>query len=168
MLIAIALAAEAAASSQVSLRPELQPMAFLVGHCWRGAFTGAKEYDTHCFEPALDGQHIRDRHEVTGGPDRYAGETLYSWDPAEQAIQYTYYNTQGGVSRGHMRVKPGALSAGEDVYVSPDGKRSRIATEWRPVGTDAYDSITTSPDLPSMNRTLRYHRVGTKESGAGK
>ena len=61
MMIALAVA-----TAPPQLREGLQPLAFLAGHCWSGEFkTG--ERDTHCFEAVYDGQHLRDRHEVTGG-----------------------------------------------------------------------------------------------------
>jgi hypothetical protein len=92
-------------SHEPPLRRELQPLAFLVGHCWRGQLPDGNE-DVHCFESVYGGQHVRDRHEVTGGAEIYRGETLYSWDGAAGAVAYTYWNSLGGVSRGTMRALP--------------------------------------------------------------
>ena len=47
------------------LRAELEPLRFLLGHCWRGEFRNGS-VDVHCFESVYGGQHVRDRHEVTG------------------------------------------------------------------------------------------------------
>jgi uncharacterized protein YndB with AHSA1/START domain len=133
----------------------LKPLDFLLGHCWRAEFKPGVT-DTHCFEPAYGGRHVRDRHEVTGG---YAGETLYSWDGAAGLVAYTYWNSQGGVSRGTMKPAGDRLDFGDEAYKAPDGKTARIATHWRRLGTDAYESVTSSPELPSMNRTVTYRRV---------
>ena len=64
-MIAVALALAAAAP------PALQPLQFLVGHCWR---TTLKEgpTDTHCFASVAAGQQIRDRHAI-----RKDGQVVY-------------------------------------------------------------------------------------------
>ena len=152
LMILVALAA----AEPAPLREGLQPLAFLAGHCWRGAFkTG--EQDTHCFEPVYEGQHLRDRHEVSGGKGVYKGETLYSFDG--KAATYTYWNSRGGVSRGTMRPDGERLDFGDESYTDPNGRRISISTHWRRVGDDAYEAVTVSPELPSMNRTVRYQRV---------
>jgi uncharacterized protein YndB with AHSA1/START domain len=151
MLIGLATAAEAP-----QLRPGLEPLAFLVGHCWRGEFK-TDEQDTHCFESVYGGQHLRDRHEVTGAKGVYRGETLYSFDG--QAATFTYWNSQGGVSRGTMRPDGDRLDFGDESYTDPNGRRISFSTHWRRVGDDAYEAVTVSPELPSMNRTVRYQRV---------
>lgn len=152
---AFALAA-AAATPAPALRPGLEPLAFLVGHCWRGDFGGGVA-DTHCFESAYGGQHVRDRHEVTGDKQAYAGETLYSFDG--KVASFTYWNSQGGVSRGTMRPAADRLVFGEETYTGPDGRQASILTHWRRVGDDAYEAVTRSPQMPSMDRVVRYTRV---------
>ncbi|WP_114955124.1 SRPBCC family protein [Sphingosinicella terrae] len=151
-LMALALAAEAPA-----LRPGLEPLGFLVGHCWRGE-SASGEQDVHCFEPVFDGQHVRDTHEVTGGARAYRGETLYSAG-ADGTVSFTYWNSQGGVSRGTMRAGEGRLDFGDERYRGPDGREARFATHWRRIGDDAYEAVTTSEAMPSMNRTVRFERV---------
>lgn len=151
MLIALA------AAEPPALRQGLEPLAFLVGHCWRGEFPKSGEQDTHCFDAVYDGQHVRDRHEVTGGKRVYKGETLYSFDG--KATSFTYWNSQGGVSRGTMRPHADRLDFGDESYTDPNGRRISLATHWRRVGGDAYEAVTVSPELPSMNRTVRYQRV---------
>jgi uncharacterized protein YndB with AHSA1/START domain len=157
MLIASLAGLALAASEPPQLREELRPLAFLVGHCWRGEFADGTQ-DTHCFESVYDGQHVRDRHEVTGGARVYRGETLYSWDGAARAVGYTYWNSLGGVSRGTMRPGESRLDFGDESYTAPDGRRASIATEWRLVD-GGYDAVISSPEIPSMNRTVRYRRV---------
>lgn len=156
MIIAMFAAAALAADAPPALRPGLEPLGFLVGHCWRGRFASG-EVDTHCFDTAYDGQHVRDRHEVTGGARLYRGESLYSVEPG--GVTYTYWNSLGGVSRGTMRPEAGGLDFGNESYRAPDGTQISIGTRWRRVGDDAYEAATSSPQAPSMNRTVRYERV---------
>ena len=158
------IAAAALAAEPPALRPGLEPLGFLVGHCWRGRFASG-ETDTHCFERVFDGQHIRDRHEVTGGARPYRGETIFSWDAEADAVAFTYWNSSGGVSRGTMRPADGRLNFGDETYRGPDGRQISISTHWRPIGADAYESVAASTDAPSMNRTVRFERVSAEVSG---
>lgn len=152
-LIALALAAEPPA-----LRPGLEPLAFLVGHCWRGDFERTGEQDTHCFEPVYGGQHIRDRHEVTGGESVYAGETFYSAD-GSGGVAFTYFNSLGGVSRGTMRASADGLNFGDEHYRGADGREITLSVSWRRVGDDAYEVVTRSEDAPSLNGSVTYRRL---------
>ena len=161
-MLVLALAAAAAAADAPALRPGLEPLGFLVGHCWRGRFASG-EQDMHCFDAAYGGQHVRDRHEVTGGARLYSGETLYSAD-ASGAVGYTYWNSLGGVSRGTMRPRADGLDFGTETYRGPDGRQAEIATAWRRVGEDAYEAVTSSAQMPSMNRIVRYERVADSVS----
>ncbi len=152
------LMAAALAAQTPALRSGLEPLGFLVGHCWQGRFpTG--EVDTHCFEPVFGGQHVRDRHEVTGGRRPYKGETIYSWDGAANVVTYTYWNTSGGVSRGTMRAEADRLQFGDESYRGADGGEISIATNWRRLSDDSYESATVSPNAPAMNRTIRFERL---------
>lgn len=151
-LIALALAGEAPA-----LRPGLEPLGFLAGNCWRGEFAGGQT-DTHCFERVYDGQHLRDRHEVTGGAAVYRGETIYS-ESADGSVGFTYWNSRGGVSRGSMRAAGDRLDFGDESYRDPDGREVSISTHWRRTGDDSYEAVTASAQAPSMNRTVIYRRV---------
>ena len=156
-MIATLIALALAAGEPPALRAGLEPLGFLVGHCWAGALpTG--ETDTHCFESVYGGQHVRDRHEVTGGGGRYAGETFYSADGAG-GLAFVYFNSQGGVSRGTMRPGADRLHFGDEHYTAPDGRRITLSVSWRPDGADAYEATTVSQDAPAMNGTVRYERV---------
>jgi len=156
LVLALAAAAAAVPADAPALRSGLEPLGFLVGHCWRGHFASG-EQDTHCFDAAYGGQHVRDHHEVTGGARLYSGETLYSIDG--DAVSYTYWNSIGGVSRGTMRPQSDGLDFGTETYRGPDGRQAAIATAWRRVGADAYEAVTSSAEMPSMNRNVRYERV---------
>ena len=157
-MLALLIAAATAAEEPSALRPGLEPLSFLVGQCWRGTFASG-EQDTHCFESVYGGQHVRDRHEVTGGARVYRGETLYSWDGTTGAVTYTYWNSLGGVSRGTMRpAGDGRLDFGDESYTDPQGRRITISTHWRRDG-EGYDAVSASAQSPAMNRTTRYERV---------
>lgn len=149
----------AAAVAQPALKPELEPLRFLVGHCWRGEFSEGKEQDTHCFETLFEGQHVRDRHEVTGSPNVYRGETIYSWNAKLGRVEYTYWNSLGGVSRGTMKPGTGRLDFDDQVYTGPDGKQIAISTFWRPLDETSYETVSASKANPTGDRVVRYRRV---------
>ena len=158
-MIWLAFAAFAASTPAPQLRTELEPMRFLIGHCWRGPMKQGAEHDTHCFETVFDGQHIRDRHEVKGGRSVYRGETIYSWNGAEKRIEYVYWNSIGGVSRGSMIPRPGLLDFGHESYTGPDGRKFTISTQWRRIDERSYEARTTSADNPTGDRIVRFTRV---------
>lgn len=160
LVIAALLSAEAV-SAVPALRPELEPLRFLVGHCWRGEMKGGTQQDVHCFEPVFDGQHVRDRHEVgTGsGSPTYRGETLYSWDGGAGRVAYVYWNSLGGVSRGAMVPAPGRLDFGGETYKAPDGSETLISTYWRIVDDRTYEAVTTSGANPTGQRVVRFTRI---------
>ena len=154
----IGLMALALATPQPAVREGLEPLGFLLGHCWRGEIQPGRS-DVHCFEAVYGGQHVRDRHEVTGGPAVYSGETLYSWDGAIDGVSYTYWNSQGGVSRGTMRPRAGQLDFDDQVYRSPVGREVTYSTYWRPTGDDAYEAVSKAGFMPTGKRVTRYERV---------
>jgi uncharacterized protein YndB with AHSA1/START domain len=153
-----ALKARFAGSAPEPLRAELEPLRFLLGHCWRGEF-GSGAVDTHCFESAYGGQHVRDRHEVTGEGKIYRGETLYSWDGAAKRVVYTYWNSSGGVSRGTMAATAAGLDFGDQLYTGADGGKMTISTLWRKVGSNAYETVSRAGTDPTGSRVVRYKRV---------
>ncbi len=157
-MIALLIAAAAVAEAP-ELRQGLEPLSFLVGHCWEGRFPDTGEKDVHCFESVYGGQHVRDRHEVTGPGAPYRGETLYSWDAAAKRVGYTYWNSSGGVSRGTMAAKGDSLDFGDQIYTGADGRKTTISTLWRKVGADAYETVSTSGADPTGSRVVRYKRV---------
>lgn len=124
MLFAMAIQATTPQSSQApALIPELQPLAFLVGGCWRATFPGTTQTDTHCYAAIHGGRHIRNRHVVEGAPTPYAGETIYRWDPEARRIRYDYYASDGGYSGGVAEPTTTGLSFPDEAYVGADGQR---------------------------------------------
>jgi uncharacterized protein YndB with AHSA1/START domain len=154
----LALLAANASPAQALATPQLQPMAFLAGHCWEGRFADGK-VDTHCFESVYGGRFIRDRHEVKGGAAPYAGETLYGWNAQAGRVEYTYWNTSGGISRGGMVPRGQVLDFGDETYRGRDGREIRIATQWQRIGDNSYEARVTSAADPTGSRVVRYTRV---------
>ncbi len=152
-LIGLSLAMQVQPSS--NLRQEFAPIAFLVGHCWRGDLPDGRGEDVHCFESVYGGQHVRDRHEVRGPRGLYSGETLYSWDGSAGTVTYTYWNSTGGVSRGTMRPEAGRLSFGDEHYRGADGRQLTISTYWQAIGEESYEAVSTG----EATRRVRYRRV---------
>lgn len=138
--------------------PQLAPMEFVVGHCWQGRFYNG-HVDTHCFEPAYGGRFIRDRHEVRGGPSVYSGETLFAWNPDTGRVEYTYWNSSGGISRGSMTQRDGVLDFGDEVHRTRDGREIRIGSAWRRIDETSYEMRIRSSDNPTGSRAVRYTRV---------
>lgn len=153
-MIAALLAAAAAPAAD-----PLLPLAFLVGHCWRGEFKGSGNVDTHCFEPVYGGKHIRDVHEVTEGKEVYRGETVVSWNAEVNKVEYVYFNSQGGVSKGGMKAEPAALVFDDESHVLPDGKRPTFATLWRAMSADSYEVVSKIANSPSGERLVVYKRI---------
>lgn len=158
MFAIYAIVAAAQVATPPLATPQLEPLAFLAGHCWQGTFANG-QVDTHCFEPVYGGRFLRDRHEVTGGERVYAGESLYGWNAEAGRVEYTYWNTSGGISRGSMVPRDGHLDFGDQVHRTRDGREIRISTAWHRVGDDAYEARSTGGADPTASRIVRYVRV---------
>jgi hypothetical protein len=109
-------------------RAELQPLAFLVGSCWRADSPNATETDIHCYTAMLGGRYIRDVHVVEGPGPPYSGETVYRWDPRARRIRFDYYASDGGYSWGFVNPTPGGLDFPGDRYVGGDGRTMTMRT----------------------------------------
>lgn len=119
-----------------------QPLAFLAGHCWRGAFPGGKQTDEHCFSWIYDGKFLRDRHTVRaeGKPDAL-GESIYLWNPAQNQLEYLYIESNGGFSRGPVSQDKDSLIFPDTTYV--EGGRTMVyRSRWRHSAANAYDVVT--------------------------
>jgi hypothetical protein len=162
LLFALGLAASSAAAP-AALAPQLAPLAFLAGSCWRGSEDGMRT-DTHCFTPVYDGHFLRDRHIVAGGKNPpYLGETLYRWSAEAQAISYAYYSSDGGFGSGVARRDGDVLSftfATDAAGAGPPP--SRMRTTWTRESDQAYTAHTEIGEGEGW-RTLwrvRFTRVG--------
>lgn len=112
----------------------------LIG-CWRGTFEGNTEMrDTRCFDRVFDGRYVRDTHRVR--PGSYGGETMYAFDVQQQAITFTYYASDGGMSTGRARVERGAFVFDEHTYVGADGQTMRMRARWAMEGVERFVATT--------------------------
>ena len=156
------LAVQAASSPAPTLAAELQPLAPLVGSCWRATFPNGTNTDTHCYTAMPGGRQIREVHVVAGGPAPYAGESIYRWDPRARRIRYDYYASDGGYSGGFADPTPTGFNFPEETYVGGDGQTMVLRTV-QTGGGETY-ARTTSARRPDGSWremwTLRFTRVG--------
>jgi hypothetical protein len=120
-----------------------QPLAFLVGHCWKGEFPGGKKTDEHCFSWIYGGKFVRDEHVVhsaDGAPDQF-GETIYVWNSAAGQVEYLYIESTGGLIRGAAASEGDALVFPAAGYLE-GGESMNVRSRWQRAGQDAYDVVT--------------------------
>jgi len=139
---ALVFATMASATDAPKPNSTMQPLDFWVGHCWEGKFADGKSVDRHCFEPMLGGHFVRDRHIVRGDQPDYSGETIYWLDPGTKRINYMYFNSIGGVSKGTVDVQSAGLQFPSEQYTGADGKPQSYRTRWDRVGTNGYVALT--------------------------
>lgn len=131
----LAIASPAAAQADAADAARLEPLAFLVGSCWKGTFPDGVATDEHCYEWMLGGEFVRDRHVVLGqGDGPYHGETVFGWDPEAEAIVYWYFNGHGDVATGRVEPDGDRLVFPERV-VTEEGVRE-LRTIWSRPATD--------------------------------
>lgn len=140
-----------------ALTPQLQPLGFLVGHCWQGQVSPGR-LDRHCFVVLTDGS-IRDRHIVSENGKRVmGGESVYRWDARIGAIAFSYRDTFGGRLSGTVQSR-GTLLGFDGRYVASGGQRFRITSRWARIGDIAYRAEIRSADLPQVNGTTVFRRL---------
>lgn len=147
----------AAAPAADTLAPQLQPLAFLAGSCWRADFPGGRMTDTHCFGPILNGHFLRDRHVVSHAPDPYLGETIYRWDGAAGRIHYDYYASDGSHSAGTVQAAPAGLAFLEEQHDGADGNAMQIRSTWTREGPDSYNALSETRDGDAWRPLFRLH-----------
>jgi hypothetical protein len=161
-MLALILAVQAAgAAPPPALVPELQPLAFMVGSCWRASFPNSTNTDTHCYTAMLGGRYVRDVHVVAGGPP-YSGETIYRWDPQARRIRYDYYASDGGHSSGSGTPTAAGVDFPDDQYVGPDGMAMTLRTVQTGDGS-GYTRVSSMQQPDGSWRemfTLRFTRSG--------
>jgi hypothetical protein len=136
-LAALALAGPAVAAEPVAA---LKPMAFLAGHCWKGALGDGARTDEHCFAWLYDGKMLRDTHTVrTPGKPDYVGETTYYWDSVGKRVEFLYVENLGGISRGTVESVPGALVFPATQYIE-GGAATTYRVRWTIVEDGLYEA----------------------------
>lgn len=133
LLTALSLGTPAAAADD-----PLQPLRFLVGHCWAGDLPNGMGRDTHCFEPMYGSRYVRDRHVVRGkGPD-YLGESIYAFDPKQKQIVFWYWSSDGDMDAGVVLPTADGLDFPERHLTQPQDLVMR--TRWKRIGADRYEA----------------------------
>jgi Protein of unknown function (DUF1579) len=121
------------------LQAHLEPLAFLMGGCWRGTFADGKTTDLRCAEPVFGGKFLRERHVVrSANAGEYRGETLFHWDAKARKIRYTYWNSNGGVSTGTMELEGSRRVFPAERYAGSDGRMREFRTVWEVTGDSAW------------------------------
>ncbi|WP_394693599.1 hypothetical protein [Hyphobacterium sp.] len=132
-LSACASAAQNAAPSELD-----DALGFLTGACWNGEFSDGQSTDTQCFRPVYGGLFVRSNHLVEGALGPYGGETLFSWNDETGRVEYTYWDTSGGISRGTMIPTDWGLQAPDETYESPDGSSVVISSRWEILSAESW------------------------------
>lgn len=151
LLAALALAA-------ASPEPALQPLAFLVGHCWRTTLTEGPT-DTHCFSTMEDGR-LRDRHTVRkDGAAIYTGESIFSVKSG--VIRYRYDGSTGVKLEGPMHAADGKI-------IFDDVDKTGTETFWRRIDATHYEEVTVAgpaapPELAHFNERKLFERVADEQ-----
>ncbi|HEX3913958.1 MAG TPA: hypothetical protein VHW71_10655 [Steroidobacteraceae bacterium] len=122
--------------------PAYEPLAYLAGHCWKGAFPGGRQTDEHCFSWIYGGKFLRDRHTVRAeGKADAMGESIYWWNPAAKQLEYLYIESGGCFSRGAVAIDEESLVFPETRFVE-DGKVMMYRSRWQRSGAKAYEVVT--------------------------
>jgi hypothetical protein len=109
---------ESAAEAQQA-RPELRPLAWLVGE-WAG--TGGDAAVIMSWDWSDGGQYLVGEYLIYGKDGELAGGTQrLGWDPAAKQIKSWTFNSQGGAGEGRWR-RDGDRWTAESAHVAADGK----------------------------------------------
>jgi hypothetical protein len=163
---AAALLATLTAAAEGPGRQPLEPLSFLAGHCWKGAFAGTQITDEHCFTWLYDGKFLRDRHVLRQGPGHAekGGETIYFWDSKSRQIEYLYIERSGGYLRGAVSGDGANLNFPESIYTE-DGQEQGVRSRWERSGDDAYDVATDFRQGADWSPGFRIHMQRVKTGG---
>ena len=134
-----------------TLAPALQPLQFLVGHCWRTTLTEGPT-DTHCFVSLAGGAQVRDRHTVRkDGQVIYTGESLFT--VAAGKMHFTYTGSTGAHLDGPMHAADGRI-------IFDDVDKTGSETSWRQVDATHYEDVTVAPPaLSHFNQRKLFELV---------
>ena len=143
LLLALTAATTAAPAATPAPPEAYAPLAFLVGHCWKGTFPGGSVTDEHCFSWIYGGRFVRDRHVLHrgGGRPEDRGESIYLWDAGTKELQYLYIESGGGFMRGTVTPTADALVFPAARY-SEGGQEQMVRSRWQRSGGDAYEVAT--------------------------
>jgi hypothetical protein len=119
----------------------LAALDWLAGSCWMGTFADGKTRDHVCYDWRFGGTWLRSRHRVLGGAGPYQGETWIGWSQSAGQLEFTYFNSPGGVVRGAIRPTADGL-AFPDETVEMGGRTTTLRSRWTRDGDDRYTATT--------------------------
>lgn len=168
-ILAIALlfaAARISAAEPPALDPRFQPLAHLVGHCWRAPLADGKQRDLQCFSSMYGGKLIGNTHMVQGSDPLYQGQTIFSWDDANQRIRFHYFTSTGAVSEGHFVAGADGTMTIPERHVGKDGTLTELENTYRRDGGHAYRVVTRQKTASGWKEVmnLRYVRTDMEAS----
>jgi len=138
--ISFLLAISAVAEAPTPAEDPLAPLRFLADSCFLGTFADGKTQDLVCYSWMLDGKFLRSRHRVIGGAGPYSGETIVAHNQATGKLEFTYYNSAGGILRGEIvPTEDGLLFPSEKVEMQ--GAPRELRSVWRKTA-DGYVAAT--------------------------
>jgi hypothetical protein len=145
----VAALALAAASPTV-----LQPLQFLVGHCWRTTLKDGPT-DTHCFASLADGR-IRDHHTVRKDSQPiYTGDSIFSVKSGK--AWYDYKGSTGFHIAGPMHSDGARL-------VFDDTDKTGSETFWHQIDAAHFEEVTTaSPKVGNPEEHKAYELVADEK-----
>jgi len=114
---------------------------WLAGSCWMGTFADGRTRDHVCYDWRYGGTWLRSRHRVLDGAGPYEGETWIGWNSATGQIEFSYFNSPGGVVRGAIEPTADGL-AFPDETVEMRGRTTTLRSRWTRDGADRYVAIT--------------------------
>jgi len=137
--------------ASATLAPALEPLQFLVGHCWRTSLEEGPT-DTHCFAALTGGFQIRDYHTVRkDGRSVYTGESLFT--AAAGKLHFRYTGSTGAHLEGPMHVEA-------DKIIFEDVDKTGSETWWRQIDATHYEDVTVAPpELAQFNRRKLFELV---------
>ncbi len=112
-----------AGEPSISLAKSLEPLRLFIGKTWKGESRNSTPekpvYDVMKWERALNGQAVRILHSVNNG--EYGGETIVTWNPKTERLEFHYFTTAGFITRGHIAFEHGKLITNEEVIGNQNG-----------------------------------------------
>jgi hypothetical protein len=137
--------------------PNLRPLAFVAGSCWRTEVSGRA--DTSCFTWMFGGHFLRERERDFRGVS--TGETIYHWDPGTRRIRWTHYSLHGLLGSGSVA---GTGYGVAFAFQSLDfGRPIPARVTWRREGANSYVETTWLRERGRwhiQSNPPRYRRTG--------
>lgn len=154
------------AADPATLAPHFQPLAYLVGHCWRAPFADGKQRDLQCFESLYDGKLVGNSHMVQGSDPLYEGQTIFSWDEANRRIRFHYFTSAGAVSEGHFVANADGTMTIPERHVGKDGAVTELENLYQRDGEHTYRVVTRQKTAGGWKEvmSLRYVRTDMEAS----